>query len=79
VEAAAIRKLAAHEIPGKRAPALLDDRAEQGPRCDGRGDAIASEFGGDHRVAIRAPLHDLTDLAMLSEAAVSRGYVRGCC
>ena len=40
-------------------------------------DAIIAEFGGDPRVAIRALLHDLTELALDSEAAVSRGYVRG--
>ncbi|MCW2276438.1 hypothetical protein GJ654_19420 [Rhodoblastus acidophilus] len=40
-------------------------------------DAIIAEFGGDPREAIRALLHDLTQLALDSEAAVSRGYVRG--
>ena len=40
-------------------------------------DAIVAEFGDDHRAAIRALLHDLTELALDSEAAVSRGYVRG--
>ena len=40
-------------------------------------DAIVAEFGGDHHQAIRALLHDLTELAMDSEAAVSRGFVRG--
>jgi ATP-dependent exoDNAse (exonuclease V) alpha subunit len=40
-------------------------------------DAIVAEFGGDPRLAIRALLHDLTELAMDSEAAVSRGFVRG--
>jgi ATP-dependent exoDNAse (exonuclease V) alpha subunit len=40
-------------------------------------DAIIAEFGGDPRQAIRALLHDLTELAMDSEAAVSRGFVRG--
>lgn len=40
-------------------------------------DAIVAEFGDDHRAAIRALLHDLTKLALDSEAAVSRGYVRG--
>lgn len=36
-----------------------------------------AEFGGDHRQAIRALLHDLTQLALDSEAAVSKGFVRG--
>lgn len=40
-------------------------------------DAIIAEFGGDHHAAIRALLHDLTELALDSEAAVSRGYVGG--
>jgi hypothetical protein len=40
-------------------------------------DAIISEFGGDPRQAISALLHDLTQIALDSEAAVSRGYVRG--
>ena len=40
-------------------------------------DAIIAEFGGDPRVAIRALLHDLMQIALDSEAAVSRGYVRG--
>jgi ATP-dependent exoDNAse (exonuclease V) alpha subunit len=40
-------------------------------------DALVAEFGGDPREAIRALLHDLTELAIDSEAAVSRGYVRG--
>ena len=40
-------------------------------------DAIIAEFGGDPKAAIRALLHDLIELALDSEAAVSRGYVRG--
>ena len=40
-------------------------------------DAIIAEFGGDPKAAIRALLHDLTELALDSEAAVSRGYVCG--
>ncbi len=40
-------------------------------------DALVAEFGGDHRAAIRALLHDLTELALDTEAAVSKGYVRG--
>ena len=40
-------------------------------------DAIIAEFGGDARLAIRALLHDLTQIALDCEAAVSRGYVRG--
>ena len=40
-------------------------------------DAIIAEFGGDPKATIRALLHDLTELALDSEAAVSRGYVRG--
>ncbi len=40
-------------------------------------EAIVSEFGGDYRQAIRALLHDLTQLALDSEAAVSKGFVRG--
>ncbi|MCI4680891.1 hypothetical protein K9U39_01405 [Rhodoblastus acidophilus] len=40
-------------------------------------DAIVAEFGGDARQAIRALLHDLTQIALDAEAAVSRGYVRG--
>ena len=40
-------------------------------------DAIIAEFGADPKAAIRALLHDLTELALDSEAAVSRGYVRG--
>ncbi len=39
-------------------------------------DEIIAEFGGDHRQAIRALLHDLTQLALDSEAAVSKGFVR---
>jgi len=40
-------------------------------------DALIVEFAGDPRLAIWALLHDLTELARDSEAAVSRGYVRG--
>ncbi len=40
-------------------------------------DAVIAEFGGDYRQAIRALLHDLTQLAFDSEAAVSKGFVRG--
>lgn len=40
-------------------------------------DAIIAEFGGDYRQAIRALLHDMTELALDSEAAVSRGFIRG--
>jgi ATP-dependent exoDNAse (exonuclease V) alpha subunit len=40
-------------------------------------DAMIAEFGGDPKAAIRALLHDLTELALDSEAAVSRGFVRG--
>ena len=40
-------------------------------------DAIIAECGGDPREAIRALLHHLAALAIDSEAAVSRGYVRG--
>jgi hypothetical protein len=40
-------------------------------------DALVAEFGGDPREAIRALLHDLTQLAIDAEASVSRGYVRG--
>jgi hypothetical protein len=37
-------------------------------------DALVAEFRGVPRLAI---LHDLTELALDSEAAVSRGYVWG--
>ncbi|MCW2282568.1 hypothetical protein M2323_000329 [Rhodoblastus acidophilus] len=40
-------------------------------------DKVIAEFGGDPRAAIRALLHDLTQLALDCEATVSRGYVRG--
>jgi hypothetical protein len=40
-------------------------------------DALIAEFGGDPREAIRALLHDLIEIAIDSEAAVSHGYVRG--
>lgn len=40
-------------------------------------DAVIAEFGGDPRLAIRALLHDLTQIALDSDAAVSHGYVRG--
>lgn len=40
-------------------------------------DAIIAECGGDPREAIRTLLHDMAVLAIDSEAAVSRGYVRG--
>jgi lipid II:glycine glycyltransferase (peptidoglycan interpeptide bridge formation enzyme) len=40
-------------------------------------DEIIAEFGGDYRQAIRALLHDVTQLAIDSEAAVSKGFVRG--
>jgi hypothetical protein len=54
--------------------------AEQSPIVevtDEEIEAIVSEFGGDYRRAIRALLHDLTQLALDSEAAVSKGFVRG--
>jgi hypothetical protein len=40
-------------------------------------EAVIAEFGGDPRQAIRALLHDLTQIALDCEASVSRGYVRG--
>jgi hypothetical protein len=40
-------------------------------------DALVAEFDGDPREAIGALLHDLTELAIDSKAAISRGYVRG--
>lgn len=40
-------------------------------------DALVAEFGGNPRAAIRALLHDLTQLPLDAEASVSRGYVRG--
>ncbi len=40
-------------------------------------DAVIAECGGDCRAAIRALLHDLGRLALDSEAAVSKGFVRG--
>lgn len=40
-------------------------------------DATIAECGGDPREALRALLHDLTQLALDAEASVSRGYVRG--
>ncbi len=40
-------------------------------------DAVIAECGGDCRQAIRALLHDLTQLALDLEAAVSKGFVRG--
>ena len=40
-------------------------------------DGLIAEFGGDPRQVIRALLHDLTELALNSEAAISRGFVRG--
>ena len=40
-------------------------------------DAIIAEFDGDPRAAILALLHDLTQLALDSEAVVSKGFVRG--
>ena len=39
-------------------------------------DAVILEFGGDPRQAIRALLHDLTELAADSNAVISRGYLR---
>jgi hypothetical protein len=58
----------------------MSDLAEESPyggTTDADIDAIIAEFGGDHRKAIRALLHDLTQLALDSEAAVSKGFVRG--
>lgn len=40
-------------------------------------DAVAEEFGGDLREAIRALLHDLAVLAADYEASVSYGFVQG--
>ena len=40
-------------------------------------DAVLEEFGGDHRAAIRALLHDLDVLARDHAATVSHGFVRG--
>jgi hypothetical protein len=40
-------------------------------------DAVIAEFGGDPREAIRALLHDLTQLAPDSAATISLGFVRG--
>lgn len=40
-------------------------------------DQVLAEFGGDHRAAIAALLHDLDALAADARSVVSRGYVRG--
>lgn len=53
------------------------EREDVADATDEEIDAIIAEFGGDARQAIRALLHDLTQIALDSEAAVSRGYVRG--
>lgn len=58
----------------------MSDLAERSPIADATDeeiDAVVAEFGGDYRDAIRALLHDLTQLALDSEAAVSKGFVRG--
>ena len=39
-------------------------------------DLLIAEAGGDPRLAIRNLLHDLTKLALDTEATVSRGYAR---
>lgn len=39
-------------------------------------DVVLAEFGGDHRTAIRALLHDVAALAADYDLSVSRGYVR---
>ncbi len=53
------------------------EREQVADATDEEIDAVVAEFGGDVRQAIRALLHDLTQIALDSEAAVSRGYVRG--
>ena len=58
----------------------MSDAAEHYPIADATDeeiDAVIVEFGGDPRLAIRALLHDLTQIALDSDAAVSHGYVRG--
>ena len=52
-------------------------RAGDCGRGHGRGNYDHFRVGGDARQAIRALLHDLTQIALDSEAAVSRGLVRG--
>jgi hypothetical protein len=61
----------------KRIMVAATGREEIADTTDEEIDAIVAEFGGDHRAAIRALLHDLTTVIMDSKAAVSRGYVRG--
>ncbi len=39
-------------------------------------DLLIAEAGGDPRVAIKNLLHDRTQLALDTEATVSRGFVR---
>jgi len=58
----------------------MSEPAEQDPPTDATEveiDAVLAEFGGDPRAAIRALLHDLTLIIRDSQAAVSRGFVRG--
>jgi hypothetical protein len=58
----------------------MSDLAERSPiaeASDKEIDEIMAEFDGDYRQAIRALLHDLTQAALDSEAAVSKGFVRG--
>ncbi|MDR3448757.1 MAG: hypothetical protein P4M15_03240 [Alphaproteobacteria bacterium] len=58
----------------------MSDAAEHYPIADATDeeiDAVIAEFGGDPHLAIRALLHDLTQIALDSDAAVSHGYVRG--
>ena len=67
-------------LAGKSVPLMFPESCRRRPsrkRLDEEIDAIIAEFGGDPRAAIRALLHDLTELALDSEAAVSRGYVLG--
>ncbi len=52
----------------------MDDSAEP---TEAEIDAVADEFGGDLREAVRALLHDITVLAADLALTVSRGYVRG--
>lgn len=58
--------------------AMADESAGENPAfpCETDVDAVLAEFGGDHRAAIRALLHDVAALAADYELSISRGYVR---
>jgi hypothetical protein len=75
-----VRQRCSFYVPTRKLERTMTEKAEHPNVVEATEqeiDAVIAEAGGDPRQAIQSLLHDMTQLARDSEAAVSRGYVRG--